>query len=283
MYFKLIFSMNSNVLGSSLLSEKVLHLHTFCFFPTLSPCIPESRGNDMNLPYLQSVFFSNCRCVENCNAKLNPSGRMALQGMCTGSSCYGALIFKWTVLKDFNDSSNSSQWYEISEIQEVISTRVSSKSLVTRPGVLTPGTRYKFILTAQRLRGYRGYSEYHVTSNSPPVGGVCNVSQTSGVALITEFTFTCDNWQDPDLLIPLQLQYEFIYFTDNLLNVAYKGVKSSLTTKLPSGEKKNNFTIDFRVRVTDMWGSFAEVRTPVQVRICISTEKSLHIYRLLSL
>ena len=201
-------------------------------------------------------------CVENCDVKLNPSGTMALQGMCTGASCRGNLVFKWKVLKDLNNSSNSSQWTEISEIQELISTRVSSKSLVTRPGVLTHDTKYKFILTAQRPGGHRGYSEYHVASNSPPVGGVCNVSQTSGVTLITAFTFTCTNWQDPDL----QLQYEFIYFTNNnILNVAYKGVKTSLTTKLPAGESKNNFTIDFRVRVTDILGAYNEVRTPVQV------------------
>ena len=209
--------------------------------------------------------------MENCDAKLNPSGRMALQGMCTGAPCQGNLIFKWTVLKDLNNSSDRSQWAEISEIQELIVTRVSSKSLVTRPRVLTPDTRYKFILTAQRPGGYRGYSEYHVTSNSPPVGGVCSVSPTSGVTLITEFTFTCDNWQDPDL----QLQYQFIYFTNNnLLNVAYTGVKISITTKLPAGEKKNNFSIDFRVRVINMLGVFTEVRTPVQVRNGNAKEKA---------
>ena len=85
--------------------------------------------------------------------------------------------------------------------------------------MLTPDTRYKFILTAQRPGGYRGYSEY-----------------------------------------------EFIYLSDNdLLNVAYKGAKTSLTTKLPAGERKNNFTIDFRVRVADNLGAYTEVRTPVQV------------------
>ncbi|XP_022779915.1 polycystic kidney disease protein 1-like 2 isoform X2 [Stylophora pistillata] len=219
--------------------------------------------------YTQEVFIVpgdppevQIRCVENCAAKLNPSGIMALQGMCTGASCHGNLIFEWTALKDLNNSSKSSHWAEISHIQELISTRVSSKSFVTRPEVLTPDTRYKFILTAQRPGGNRGFSEYHVTSNSPPVGGVCNVSQTSGVTLITEFTFACNNWQDPDL----QLQYEFIYLIDdNIFNVAYKGVKKSLTTKLPAGGRKNNFTIDFRVRVADILGAYTEVRTPVQV------------------
>ncbi|XP_022807270.1 polycystic kidney disease protein 1-like 2 [Stylophora pistillata] len=225
--------------------------------------------DERHAEYTQEVFIVpgdppevQIRCIENCDTKLSPSGRMALQGMCTGASCHGDLIFKWTVLKDLNNSSNSSQWTEVLEIQELIVTRVSSKSLVTRPGGLTPDTRYKFILTAQRPGGYRGCSEYHVTSNSLPVGGVCSVSPTSGVTLTTEFTFACNNWQDPDL----QLQYEFIYLTnENLLNVAYKGVKKSLTTKLPAGERENNFTIDFRVRVTNMVGVFVEMRTPVQV------------------
>ena len=71
------------------------------------------------------------------------------------------------------------------------------------------------------------------------------------------------NWQDSDL----RLQYEFVYVTNKyLLNVAYKGVKTSVTTKLPAGESKNNFTIDFRVRVADILGAYTEVRTPVQVR-----------------
>ena len=88
------------------------------------------------------------------------------------------------------------------------------------------------------------------------------MSQTSGVALITDFTFSCDNWQ----VTNLQLLYEFIYLANNnLLNVVYKGVKTSVTTKLPAGESKNNFTIDFRVRVADSLGAYTEVRTPVQV------------------
>lgn len=188
---------------------------------------------------------------------------MALQGICTGASCHGTLNHKWTILRNSNNSSNNTRWAEVLEIQELVTTSITSKSLVTRPRVLTPNTRFKFILTAQRSGGYMGYSEFHVTTNSPPTGGVCSVSPTSGVTLTTEFHFTCDNWEDPDL----QLRYEFIYLThNNLLNVAYTGIKTSITTKLPAGEKKNNFTIDFRVRVTNMFGVFTEVRTPVQVR-----------------
>lgn len=201
--------------------------------------------------------------MDNCDVKMNPSGRIALQGICEGTSCKGTLTYIWSIFKGTNNTSNETQWVEVSEIQELISTRLSSTTLVTYPRVLTPNARYKFVLTAKRQGGHLGYSEYQLTTNSPPAGGTCSVNLPSGVTLTTEFTFTCTDWQDTDL----PLQYEFVYFTDNnLLNVVYKGVQSSKETKLPAGEKTNNFTIDFRVRVADMFGAFTEVMTPVQVR-----------------
>lgn len=150
------------------------------------------------------------------------------------------------------------------KLEDKIRTRLTSRRLVTHPGVLEPNVRYKFVLTAKRRGGHPGYSEYQATTNSPPAGGKCEVRPLSGITLDTTFTFKCTGWKDPDR----PLQYEFIYFTtdDSVLNVVYKGLKSSEETKLPTGEKTNNFTIDFRVRVADIFGSFTEVRIPVQVR-----------------
>ena len=148
-------------------------------------------------------------------------------------------------------------------MQQLISTRLSSTTLVTYPRILAPGVLYKFVLTAKRQGGHPGYSEYQVTTNSPPDEGTFDVSPPSGVTLTTEFTFTCTDWQDSDL----PLHYKFIYFTNNdLLNVVYQGVKTSKQTNLPAGYEANNFTIDFRVRVTDKFGAFTEVKIPVQVQ-----------------
>lgn len=85
----------------------------------------------------------------------------------------------------------------------------------------------------------------------------------SGITLETIFSFTCIGWEDPDR----PLQFEFFYLTteDDILNVVYKGVKSSKETKLPAGYKANNFTVDFRVRVADMFGAYTELKIPVQV------------------
>ena len=193
---------------------------------------------------------------------MNPSRRIALQGICVGASCGGTLSYKWSL---FQDKSNASkmQWIEVPEMQQLISTRLSSPTLVTYPRILAPGVLYKFVLTVQRQGRHPGYSEYHVTTNSPPVEGTCDVSPASGVTLTTEFTFTCTDWQDSNL----PLHYEFIYFTNNdLLNVVHHGVQTSKQTNLPAGYEANNFILDFRVRVTDMLGTFTEVKIPVQVQ-----------------
>ena len=200
--------------------------------------------------------------MDNCDVEMNPSRRIALQGICAGSSSRGILSYKWSLFQDIRNTSNKIQWVEVPEMQQLISTRLSSTTLVTWPRILATGGRYKFVLTAQRQGGDAGYSEYQVTTNSPPVEGTCDVSPASGVTLTTEFTFTCTDWLDPDL----PLQYEFIYLTNNdHLNVVYRGVQTSKQTNLPAGYEANNFTIDFRVRVIDNFGTFTEVKIPVQV------------------
>ena len=212
---------------------------------------------------LKCCYYSVSSCVDNCDEKLNPSRRLALITLCGGSSCGRGLSYLWSLFKSSNNSSSRPDWIQIKNLKDITRTRLISPRIVTYPGVLDPGTLYKFVLAVKRRGGIPGYSEYQVTTNSPPSGGKCTVNPQSGITLVTEFTIACANWQDDDL----PLQYEFSYVRNgDLLNVVYKGFKDNKVTKLPAGEKANNFTIDFRVRVADSFGAFTEVRTPVQVR-----------------
>lgn len=205
-----------------------------------------------------SIFSS---CKDNCDAKINPSRRVALGKLCMDSLCGRGLTYRWSLFKA--SVVNQSHWVSDQTFQDKSRTRLTSPRLVTRPGVLEPNTMYKFVLTAQRRGGHPGNSEYQVTTNSPPAGGKCEARPLSGITLETTFSFTCSGWKDPDR----PLQFEFIYFTteDGVLNVVYKGTKSSVETKLTAGAKTNNFTIDFRVRVVDMFGAYTEVKISVQV------------------
>lgn len=221
------------------------------------------------LRYLSLYFFS---CVDNCDTKLNPSRRLALVGLCGGSTCGRGISYRWSLLQATSSNpSSQTDWFQVESLKLLIRTRLTSATIVTRPRVLSPDTLYKFVLTAKRGGRLSGYSEYKVVTNSPPFGGTCAVSPQSGVTLATEFTFTCANWQDADL----PLQYEFIYFRNSdLLNVVYKGSKHTKEAKLPVGDKANNYTIDFRVRVGDMFRAFTEVKVSVQV----SNRASFHCF-----
>ncbi|PFX34734.1 Protein sidekick-1, partial [Stylophora pistillata] len=209
------------------------------------------------------------RCEDSCDFRVNPSRRLALERLCEKADCERGLSYHWTLFEA--DAANGSKWIQVNDLEEKIRTRLTSPRIVTKLGVLEPNKIYKFMLTAKRRGGHSGYSEYKFATYSSPTEGKCDVTPLSGKTLETIFTFACSGWEDPDGL----LQYSFVYFTDDdFTNVVYKGMKSSKRTKLPAGKKIKNFTIDFRVRVADMFGAFTEVRTPVQVlQLQIDAEK----------
>ena len=205
-------------------------------------------------------YVSYPRCEDNCDSRVNPSRRLALERFCEKVDCGRGLSYQWTLFEA--GVANESEWIQVSDLQGKIRTRLTSPRIVTNPRVLKPNKLYKFVLTAQRHGGRAGYSEYQFATYSSPTEGKCNVTPLSGRTLETTFTFACSGWEDPDR----PLKYSFIYFTDDdFLNVVHIGMESSKKTKLPAGKKINNFTIDFRVRVADMFGAFTEVKTPVQV------------------
>ena len=207
-----------------------------------------------------SFFFLYPRCEDNCDSKVNPSRRLALERLCEKVDCERGLSYQWSLFE--TGVANESKWIQMSYLQEKLRTRLTSPRIVTKPGVLRFNKIYKLVLTAKRRGGHTGYSEYQFATYDSPTEGKCDVTPMSGRTLETTFIFACSGWEDPDR----PLHYSFIYFTDgDFPNVVYKGMESSKKTKLPAGKKINNFTIDFRVRVADMFGAFTEVRTPVQV------------------
>ena len=200
------------------------------------------------------------RCKDNCDLKVNPTRRLALERFCEELDCGRDLSYQWTLFEAV--VANESKWIRVGDLQEKIRTRLTSPRVVTNSGVLKSNMIYKFMLTAKRRGGHAAYSEYQFATHSSPTEGKCDVTPLSGRTLETTFTFACSGWEDPDR----PLQYSFIYLIDDVFpNVVYKGMERSMKTTLPAGQQINNFTIDFRVRVADMFGAFTEVETPVQV------------------
>uniref|UniRef100_A0A3B4YDK7 Polycystin-1-like n=1 Tax=Seriola lalandi dorsalis TaxID=1841481 RepID=A0A3B4YDK7_SERLL len=118
-------------------------------------------------------------------------------------------IFTLTVHKAGRNPASVNQTYKWSaedqtgmtlDLDEVTtSTGRHSPNLVVRSGVLQPGLSYTFTLNVSQPGGGQwGSDSLTVPPNTPPHGGVCDLSPQSGIRpLETVVTYTC-SWQDDE-------------------------------------------------------------------------------------
>eukprot|EP01043_Picozoa_sp_COSAG02_P020945 COSAG02_NODE_1049_length_14975_cov_29.908914_7_plen_1248_part_00 len=88
-----------------------------------------------------------------------------------------------------------------------LATLPTAPNLIVNPNSLSPGSCYKFRVTATSTMGASGYASVDVCTNSAPRGGGMEVQPTEGAALTTEFVLSASGWWDDD--IPLQYRFGF--------------------------------------------------------------------------
>ena len=100
--------------------------------------------------------------------------------------------------------------------------------------------------------------------NFPP--GTCSISPPIGLATVTNFNFTCKNWDDPDGPIKFSFSYEIngvrSVFLDHTVN---PGESFVLISDLPIGNSKRDNLLDVYVVIEDKYGGATEVHRPVTV------------------
>ena len=91
--------------------------------------------------------------------------------------------------------------------------------------------------------------------------GECSISPSSGVALSTNFTFTCDKWTDDQSSLIYELSYGgnksqtiFSYHT------GLTSFDASVTSWLIAGDESKNYTLTVAFTVKDSLGSKAAVQ-----------------------
>ena len=124
-----------------------------------------------------------------------------------------------------------------------------------------------------------GLAEVVFTVNKPPHNGECGVNPSDGTADESVFTFSCSHWTDTDV----PLTYEYYYKnTFGLEVLIYRGPKQTVETKLPIGDIRKNYTLNFFIRIVDTYGAFNSTTVKVQVNtprisyICIHWKHSMH-------
>ena len=96
--------------------------------------------------------------------------------------------------------------------------------------------------------------------------GTCSVTPSSGIALSTNFTFSCEGWSDPES----PLTYKFFHGNNQSKALFYyrtiaSGVSISHSDWLPSGEESNNYTLPVSMEIRDAMGSSSFVQFLLRV------------------
>lgn len=130
------------------------------------------------------------RCVVNCKEKMDISTRLSLTTTCTGPGCNMA-TYQWQ-LQALSSSGASVSPADLT--RDMTETNLNLPSIVVKGNQLPRYRTYRLMVTVTPDGSPAGKAAYQFGTNIPPYPGGCLVSSYSGVALKTEFYFSCDGW-----------------------------------------------------------------------------------------
>ena len=188
----------------------------------------------------------HCRCFFNCQREKSPLIKLGVQSLCHGIQCSKIASFEWTL---YQQSERNSY---IIDLRNITITPLNSSNIVIKGGSLTSGSKYRLALSIRTKDDVLGMSAYDISTASPPTGGKCLITPPSGISLKTNFDLSCSNWKSKST----PLSYEFQYRLQNgLSSVLYRGANNTISaSRIPPGNKADNFTVKFNVTVTDSFG-----------------------------
>lgn len=139
--------------------------------------------------------------------------------------------------------------------------------------ILAPDRLYRFLLTGGLPEGPKGLAQTNGFTNTPPSGGSCGVTPSSGYSLNTIFTFWCKDWKDVDS--PLRYEYVSIDAT-GVESLFYFGIDEKVTGMLPLGIQSRNYQLEMQIRVLDLYNAEAQYTVFVQVSLDCMTQCQMY-------
>ena len=135
---------------------------------------------------------------------------------------------KIVLLGDVSYSGPVSRAWSVSDSSLQVQSSLSSRFFVLSSGQVTEQSSYTFTLTATAGdTKEEGYASITVLVNSPPKYGSMEVSPSSGVAFVDDFTLTMSNWEDIESDYPLT----YLFFSRSSM-LAPESTGSTLKTIL---------------------------------------------------
>ena len=196
-------------------------------------------------------MHSFSRCLVNCELKISPSVKLSIQSQCYGTQCSKISSYQWILYQQYlSATNNDTVWRKIQDLQLITATPLDSSSIVIKEDSLDGGNNFRLALFVQTTDGPSGMSAHDISTASPPMGGICSITPSRGMALETDFNLTCSDWKSDSTPLSYQFQYQL---ENGLYSMIYHGLNSTVISWLPPGKH----ALKFIVIVTDRYGASA--------------------------
>ena len=201
-----------------------------------------------------SLFYLIFRCLINCKPKISPSVKLSIQSQCQGPQCSKISSYQWILYQQYPSASTNDIIWQKKDLKSITNTPLDSSSIVIKKDSLDGGKTYRLVLFVKTSDGQPGMSAHDIFTASPPTGGTCSITPSSGISLKTDFNLSCSNWTSDSTPLSYQFQYQL---ENGLYSMVYHGLNSSVISWLPPGNQSDNYAVKFIVKVTDKYGASA--------------------------
>ena len=177
--------------------------------------------------------------------------------------CSDKVSITWHMFEEIRSDKNDKViWYKDPKLSAKIKTKLTTSGIAVDANKLQPCSKYRIRIEGDVGKGLPGLAEYSFITDCPPEGGTCTVDRSHGIAMETEFGFSCQGWTDEDF----PLRYEFLIQEDGDYKlILHEGQDSFKRIYLPAGDSANNFTLVVLLRVYDTFKAYNETKVTLQV------------------
>ena len=185
--------------------------------------------------------------IQNEKRRYPPNHKVTLMSTVVPSAAaMDSLTYQWSAVQGDVD---------LTKTRFLLSTNSRGSSLSIKPNVLTAGQLYTVRLTVSE-NGVLGYDQVSFIVDTPPTGGIFEVSPTSGTSLDTVFKLSAANWQVDADAMPIKYAFDYLKEGSTSVRILQSPSESGAIEKLlPPGPDATSNVWALQARISNMLGS----------------------------
>ena len=192
---------------------------------------------------------------------MSATSKLRVTSECPNLACNGS-VYEWR-LKQRKEETDP--WENVPILPNMTSTVVNATNMIIKPNSLPSGLYFSLQLLVTSQAGSEGFGVLEFETAGVPHGGFCAKSINEGVALETEFTFECFEWEDKNAPIT----YEFRVGKDM---ISYGSSPKSRPTVLAAGQPESDYQLQINIIIKNSIGVAVEETAFVKVTFRFQTE-----------